>query len=156
MGFNAGSNPNLLLTGERPELGDAYPSLHVYRDIVFFFKFLMMPTSSDLPELRQWTSAESRLTWRIHSGRYEVHAFGKHVKVENPNAGKGFFASMFHSLKQGLGKLGVVATEPRAPPPGSDASAYCGEVVTNEEDVLWVEKLPGTPGSDSVLFTTDL
>ena len=48
------TNSPFYLSGESRELGDNYPEMPVMRDIVFFFKALMTPTSESLPELRRW------------------------------------------------------------------------------------------------------
>jgi len=109
------------------------------------FRASQLTRSLDLPELKAWAYSDARLSWRIHSGKYEVNAFSQHVKVEDPSAEKGLFARMYETLTQGLSAVGVdIAAQPRAPPPGSDPSAFRGEEVQDEEDILWVENLPGT------------
>lgn len=53
----------LYLTGMRSELIDVFPELGVFRDIVFYFKLVMVPTLEELPELKRWTAREAALAW---------------------------------------------------------------------------------------------
>eukprot|EP00906_Rhabdomonas_costata_P024832 RCo035629 len=66
LGFPA-SDPTTLaqyFTGENAELVDLFPELGFFRDIVFYFKSLMVPTSDALPALSPWTPADAKLGWR--------------------------------------------------------------------------------------------
>lgn len=54
-----------LLTGDNAVLLDNYPELGFYRDIVFLFKCMLVPTSNDLPDIKPWMPTDARLHWKI-------------------------------------------------------------------------------------------
>lgn len=54
-----------LLTGDDPVLLDNYPELGFYRDIVFLFKCMLVPTSNSLPDIKPWMPTDARLQWKI-------------------------------------------------------------------------------------------
>mmetsp|Transcript_14534 Transcript_14534/g.21938 ORF Transcript_14534/g.21938 Transcript_14534/m.21938 type:complete len:1946 (+) Transcript_14534:90-5927(+) len=62
-GFPVLEQPEVYLTGERPELLDCYPELGLFRDIVFTFKALQAPTSDGLPPVRAWRPEDAALFW---------------------------------------------------------------------------------------------
>jgi hypothetical protein len=77
-----------LLSGENPSLIELYPELATFRDVVFYFKAMMVPSGDALPEMRAWTPEDARLTWRYKGedadektgksrGKFTVGAFGK-------------------------------------------------------------------------------
>jgi hypothetical protein len=41
-------------TGQDPSVLDVYPEIGLFRDVVFMFKYLMVPTSDALPDVKPW------------------------------------------------------------------------------------------------------
>ena len=52
------------LSGESRLVLENYPELGFFRDIVFIFKLLMVPSSEALPEIYSWLPLDAALTWR--------------------------------------------------------------------------------------------
>ena len=86
---------------------DNYPELLLFRDIVFLFKSMMVPSSDKLPELKCWGPQDAALEWKFKAasqkdldgdvsyGKFAVKGFGKwlecssYVKEEDPAATDG-------------------------------------------------------------------
>ena len=56
------------LSGEDPSLTELFPELATFRDLVYITKVMMAPHAEHLPEMRAWTAADARLTWRWKDG----------------------------------------------------------------------------------------
>ena len=139
----------LYLSGEEPELLDLYPEMATFRDIVFYFKAMMVPSSDALPDLRAWAPADAKLSWAWKKddagGAFAVKGFGATLHCGGwlgdadddgvPQSKPGFFTKLF-------GK----APKPRLPPSAADASALIGSPVASEDDVLHVRHLPDFDG----------
>jgi hypothetical protein len=52
------------LSGEDPSLIEMFPELATFRDLTYLAKAMMAPHENHLPELRAWTAADARLTWK--------------------------------------------------------------------------------------------
>eukprot|EP00808_Paulinella_micropora_P020702 g53334.t1 len=145
-----------LFTGENPLLVASYPEFEYYRDLVFLFKFTMTPTSHALPEFKQWLPMDARLSWRYtHTlgvlGSFVVTAFNDKSLVCCVEQGRAKESILY----QGLSMLRrIFVTERRVPPSAGNPSALCqnhtahpdrlkqGELLENEDDVLYVPQLP--------------
>jgi hypothetical protein len=55
----------LYLAGIYSSILDLYPEIGYFRDLVFMFKLVMVPTSDKLPELRPWDPEEVALRWSV-------------------------------------------------------------------------------------------
>jgi hypothetical protein len=51
------------ITGADSVFIDHYPEIAFFRDLLFMFKMVMVPTSDRLPELKQWTPKDAGLKW---------------------------------------------------------------------------------------------
>ena len=119
------------LSGESRELGDNYPEMPVMRDIVFFFKALMTPTSESLPELRggaratplcggntnpAWASRRtgSRGAWRFTRGKRAIPG------IREPDGGPRW-AAVFSRLSLAAATNARAARRPGATPATSPA-----------------------------------
>ena len=153
------------LSGESRELGDNYPEMPVMRDIVFFFKALMTPTSESLPELRRWRPRDAALWWKYKPGMgFETHGFARRMEVhpwkegDSGDKGTGWRSSMGGGFLASL--FGGGDKRPRCPPSGGNPSNLAGKEVNSEEDVLHLQKLPTFDGllrpSESELLLTYL
>jgi hypothetical protein len=52
------------MSGEIPVLLDNYPELGLFRDIVFTFKLLQVPTGDGLPDLQPWMATDAAFAWK--------------------------------------------------------------------------------------------
>ena len=175
MGFPRGSEdpeaghmyrPNVLaryLSGEDPIIIDNYPELGLFRDIVFTFKLLQVPTNDGLPELKPWLATDAALSWKFKvkqdekpedeneehivkskfvvrgfsskelSCAYTLNAAGDHSRSKPKKGVMGKVKGFF-----GLVKL------PRAPPSGADPSNLLesNDACETEDDILHIKELP--------------
>ena len=130
-----------------------YPELGLFRDIVFIFKLLMVPSSEALPEIYSWLPLDAALTWRYNSAEgFIVTGFG--ARRLSPAAlqqqlDKGEDSWVSRGLRRMLG----LKEKPRAPPSSADPSAlYKSEMgeeirIETEEDVLHLKSLPSFDGA---------
>jgi len=67
------------LSGESRLLLENFPELGFFRDMVFLFKMLMVPTSESLPEICAWMPLDALLSWRHDPSAavFVVSAFGR-------------------------------------------------------------------------------
>ena len=139
------------ITGVQRALLDLYPEVGFFRDLIFMFKLVMVPTSDQLPELKQWTPEEAALTWGFDEDRYIVKGFGKTLdciqapvpveqeQVKQVAANRGFFNRVLKYI--GLKKL------PRSTPSQANPSILLGERVDTEDDILHIRMLPDFDGT---------
>ena len=64
---------SLYLTGQLPEIIDNYPEVKTFRDLIFLFKLLMVPTATGLPELKCWHPRDADLTWNYDLDKKARH-----------------------------------------------------------------------------------
>ena len=139
------------LTGEDEVFIDHYPEIAYFRDLIFLFKLVMVPTSDRLPELKQWTPKDAGLKWSNHDGKYNVIAFGKtldcsqeQISVEeqqvNQKVPRGAMARLFRYL-------GFSGKKPRSTPSQANPSILLGERVDTEDDILHIRTLPDFDGT---------
>lgn len=144
--------------GTNSALIDLYPELAVFRDLVFMFKLVMVPTIDQLPELKPWEPEEVALTWKVKIddkglSSFLVTGFGKtldcshvhSVHVAEAEARRG-------QPKVGLGRvvlsmLGLGPRKPRCLPSQANPSILLGEKVETEDDILHIRTLPDFDGS---------
>ena len=121
---------------EERDLIDSYPELAFFRDIVYFCKAFMAPTSDALPSLKQWRPRDAALHWK-HKGKGEVsvEGFGQQLR-----------AQAFDKDESSGGLLSKFKKKPRKPPSGGDPSNLVDEDVKTEEDILHVRHLPNFDG----------
>jgi hypothetical protein len=83
---------------------DHYPEIGFFRDLIFMFKLVMVPTSDKLPELKPWTPQEAALKWSFDNDVYIVTGFNRKLDCEQVKVSveenqvqttkKGFFRSL--------------------------------------------------------------
>ena len=139
--------------GQGAGLIDLYPELGTFRDIVFYLKAMMVPSSDALPELRAWAPEDAKLQWSWARGkedggswRFGIRAFGGPLTCAawmsgdddgaNATAKPGFFTRL-------LGKKAA----PRLPPSAANPSTVAGQDILTEDDVLHVRHLPDFGGT---------
>ena len=140
------------LTGVNLNFLDHYPEIGFFRDLVFMFKLVMVPTSDKLPELKPWTPEEAALEWSLDSeGHYKVKGFGKNLdcvqnitSVEEEQVQRATNRGVFSNL---LKMVGIKGKLPRATPSQANPSILLGERVDNEDDILHIRTLPDFEGS---------
>ncbi len=69
MGFP--NTPQLLpryISGEDPIILENYPELGFYRDVVFYFKYLMLAPHESLPEPKAYMPIDAKLVWKYVNG----------------------------------------------------------------------------------------
>lgn len=127
----------LYLTGQRRDVMDVYPELGVFRDIIFYFKLVMVPTADDLPELKRWSPMEAALTWTCRTPASGMQIPG--MKKQNPIAGKvhmqvsGFSGkelrcAVKHGEKKKWSVFNVFSGGPKPRCPPSGRLAVCAHV----------------------------
>jgi hypothetical protein len=129
--------------GDRPELRRRFPELECFRDICFYWTLLMVPSSEELPDQRQWRSSDAVLRWAVTmkegSRLVSVHAFGRQLSVRPSRATES--TGLISRLKSVLG-----TSKPRVSPSGACPSALTSEQVETEDDVLYIRHLPDFGG----------
>ena len=141
------------LSGESRLLLENFPELGFFRDMVFLFKMLMVPTSEALPEICPWMPLDALLSWRhdASSGAFVVSAFGRTLNAAAITK-QAEQAENSSWLERKLRKVFGV-TKPRAPPSSADPqqlvkSELGVEVrIEREEDVLHLKQLPSFDGA---------
>jgi hypothetical protein len=145
--------PNVLaryLSGEDPVLLDNYPELGLFRDIVFTFKLLQVPTNDGLPELRPWLATDAALAWSFKekddeaASRFVVKGF------QSKALSCAYTHQEDHHSHKSSGVMGKVkgffgmVTLPRAPPSGADPSNLLevSDDCATEDDILHIKELP--------------
>jgi hypothetical protein len=138
------------LSGEQTEILDFYPEFQAYRDIIFYFKYMMSPTQESFPDgNRLYMHKDARLQWAYKGPGtgFMVLAFdglllrcldedlaakaaqeAEDAKAQRVASG-GFLKSIFAYF---------FTKQNRAPPSAADPSALLGEVKTvvkSEDDV---------------------
>ena len=128
---------------------DLYPEMATFRDIVFYFKAMMVPSSDGLPDRgvgarrRQALVGveEGRRRRRVRRQGLRRHApLRRLARRRRRRRRAAVEAGVLHKL---FGK----APKPRLPPSAADASALIGSPVASEDDVLHVRHLPDFDGS---------
>ena len=149
------------LSGESRLVLENFPELGFFRDIVFTFKLLMVPSSEALPAIFSWMPLDAALTWQYNpADGFIVTGFGRNA--HNPLSPAAFQQQLNKSddsffFAIGRRMLGI-AEKPRAPPSsadptalykaemGADAESFRGKIET-EDDVLHLQKLPSFDGA---------
>ena len=122
----------------RPELLRRFPELGAFRDICCYWNMMMAPTRAALPELKQWRSHHAVLSWSVtDEGKFSVRGFGRVLE---------FFPEKEQEslLSQFKGLIGIA--KPRVAPSAAQPSAFVDEVISTEDDVLYVKNLPDFGG----------
>ena len=153
-------NLDLYISGENPEVYDNYPELSYFRDLIFTFKLVMVPSSDSLPELYPWEPRDAALTWKIEnkksddenmdvhhsSNEYVVTGFKRRLECVYPEeVEEDKFGQPLHNkrgfinrFKQFMG----LHSKPRSSPSSANPSFLVGERVDTEDDILFVKNLP--------------
>jgi hypothetical protein len=150
----------LYLTGEDRLVLENYPELGFFRDIVFIFKLLMVPSVEALPEIMTWRPLDAALSWRYQPGEgFVVSGFRRHLspaalQKQVKDEGQDSWLSRLGRRLVGL------ADKPRAPPSSADPAALLraelGDELklstregerTSEDDILHLPKLPSFDGA---------
>jgi hypothetical protein len=149
MGFQR-SYETYYMTGSNRAVLDLYPEIGYFRDLVFFFNLVMVPTSDRLPELKPWDPHEAELHWSVSSdgNSYSVAGFGgkkldctqEFVSTAKSRSTRGLFSRF-------LKFVGISSTPPRASPSQANPSILLGAQVDTEDDILHVRNLPDFDGT---------
>ena len=137
-----------LTSGVSPSVVACFPMLPLFRDIVFNFKALTVPSGAALPPIRRWLPEDAQLHWSVAPAtakapaRLLVYGFGTPLDVacvgdaaarDATNAATAAKpTSIFARLFGGGGRS-------RSTPSAADPSNLAGEFVATEEDVLHVK-----------------
>lgn len=134
------------ITGERPEILENYPEVGYFRDIVFLFKLVMVPSSDSLPEVRPWDIIDGSLRWSVKNNVYSVYGFKRKLECLYPDIddddsvisqklpSRGLFSRLWRFI-------GLTA-KPRTLPSKANPSILAGEQIDTEDDVLHIRTLP--------------
>ena len=136
------------ITGEDTSVLDHYPEIGFFRDLVFMFKLMMVPSSESLPELKPWGPSDAALRWSSAEGSYKVSGFGMKLECintvvydEDQQVAAGGILSALKKM------IGIVGEKPRAPPSKANPSILVGERVDTEDDILHIRVLPDFDGT---------
>lgn len=151
MGFNRGVEKNYI-AGIDELLIDHYPEISFFRDLIFMFKLVMVPTSDKLPEMKAWNPVDAKLKWSLNDEKYVIHAFGKkldciqvHISVESRQIEHSRRRSLF---SRALKVIGIKSKhQARSIPSQANPSVLLGETVSSEDDILHIRNLPDFDGS---------
>ena len=95
LGFARGREKEYI-TGVDRNMLDHYPELGHFRDLVFLFKLVMVPTTDQLPELKPWNAEDVALNWSVKEasktppqGMYVVRAFDRELTCEQVQVSSG-------------------------------------------------------------------
>eukprot|EP00960_Hanusia_phi_P029240 747854-Hanusia_phi.AAC.2 len=126
----------LYVTGQKCEIVDFYPELAFYRDVVALFKFLTLNAPTGLPDVKQWTATDAKISWKLVDERFSAKIFGMDMKLTLPEGMQGtkkenFLVQLFRSSRPRSSIRG-----------GADPTTLCGTRIESEEDVLHVRDLP--------------
>lgn len=144
-GFPTGFE-DMYITGERVELLENYPEIGYFRDLVFTFKLVMVPSSDGLPEVRLWDPVDASFKWSSKNYIFSVQGFHRNLECiypdieDNSNAAnqtvtdKGIFSKLW--------KFIGLTTKPRASPSAANPSVLAKERVDSEDDVLHLKSVP--------------
>jgi hypothetical protein len=131
---------------------DHYPEIGFFRNLVFIFKLVLVSTSDRLPELKQWTPKDARLSWSSRENKYVVQGYGRSLdcsqeplsveeqQVTQKVKRRGALARLFRVLGYGDKK-------PRSTPSQANPSILLGERVDTEDDILHIRNLPDFDGA---------
>jgi hypothetical protein len=143
------------ISGVDPLVLDHYPEIGFFRDLVFMFKLVMVPTSDKLPDLRPWMPTDGTLKWSVDStnSQFVVGAFGRKLdckqetlisveeqQVQQVVRRKGFFSKILRFVGAGQKNF-------RSVPSQANPSILAGERVDTEDDILHVRVLPDFDGT---------
>jgi hypothetical protein len=150
LGFKT-EREELYLTNENTLILDNYPEIGYFRDIVFSFKLVMIPSADGLPELRLWEPADAALKWSYNGTEFVVNGFKRRLECIYPEIeeddGKYGVAKQRGGLFSKLWSYMGLTSKPRASPSSANPSVLAGERVDNEDDVLHLKTLPNFDGT---------
>lgn len=150
MGYEL-NREDVYISGELPDILENYPEIGYFRDLVFMFKLMMVPTSDALPELRPWIPADARLIWTAKQGEFTVYGFNKKLDCTIPELAPEEGTSHAAAVAGGRKDRGFLSrilrfvglkSLPRASPSKANPSVLAGERVDTEDDVLHLKTLP--------------
>lgn len=152
MGFTRGMECTYI-TGSNSLILDHYPEIGFFRDLVFMFKLVMVPTSDKLPILKPWTPEEVALEWMVvNDDFYQIRGFNKVLDCTQPVVtveedqvqrtvnNRGVISRL-------MKYIGIKGKLPRATPSQANPSILLGERVDTEDDILHITKLPDFEGT---------
>jgi hypothetical protein len=154
MGFTRGMECTYI-TGQNALILDHYPEIGFFRDLVFMFKLVMVPTSDKLPILKPWTPEEVALQWSATGpaeDTYQVRGFNKILDCTQPvvTVEEDQVQRTVNSrgvISRLMRYIGVRGKLPRETPSQVNPSILLGERVDTEDDILHIAKLPDFEGT---------
>lgn len=144
LGFKRGQAIQYL-TAINPVILDHYPEIAYFRDLVFMFKLVMVPTSDRLPELKQWEPEDFGLKWKIDDDiNYKVKGFGMTLDCvqEKLTGSPRNIPGEKSRLDFFMRFVGMGAKSPRSLPSQANPTIILGQRVETEDDVLHIRELP--------------
>ena len=158
MGFKRGEAISDLTTPTKGLL-QLYPEIAYFRDLIFMFKLVMVPTLEMLPEVKCWEPEEAVLSWGssstvsngVSEHSYIVSGFGRRlecthlaISVEEQQLKYKLPRGIFSRF---LRYVGVGTKKPRSTPSQANPSILLGERVDTEDDILHIKNLPDFDGT---------
>jgi hypothetical protein len=158
MGFKRGEAVSDLTTPTKGIL-QLYPEIAYFRDLIFMFKLVMVPTLEMLPEVKCWEPEEAVLSWGytattsngVSDHSYVVSGFGRRlecthlaISVEEQQLKYKLPRGIFSRF---LRYVGVGTKKPRSTPSQANPSILLGERVDTEDDILHIRNLPDFDGT---------
>jgi hypothetical protein len=158
MGFRRG-DAAFDITSPNKGILQLYPEIAFFRDVIFMFKLVMVPTLDMLPEVKCWEPDEAVLGWAASSGSgserdnssYTVTGFGRKlecthlaISVEEQQLKYKLPRGIFSRF---LRYVGVGTKKPRSTPSQANPSILLGERVDTEDDILHIKNLPDFDGT---------
>jgi hypothetical protein len=152
MGFPRSLEPQYI-TGANQIIIEHYPEIQFFRDIVFMFKLVMVPTSDKLPELKAWTPNDAMLDWTCDDKSFTVQGFSKKLdcvqnvvatveeqQVKEVTNKRSWFSRLWKLV-------GLPTKTLRSIPSQANPSILLGERVDSEDDILHIRNLPDFDGT---------
>jgi hypothetical protein len=123
----------MLITGERPDLIELFLEFAWFRDVVFLWKMLLLPTGVECKK-GLWRASDSILQWSWKKDKFVVNGFDTAL-----TAIKSDQAGLFGMIKSPLSWItGNYSSDSKAISAASP-SALAGEAVKTEDDILFFE-----------------
>ena len=138
------------MTGVNSLILDHFPEIGFFRDLIFMFKLVMVPTSDKLPELKPWEPEEVGLKWSIDDKKeYVVKGFNMrleciqdHTSTQAAAVAQTDKERKKSTMNRIMKFVGLGPKKLRALPSQANPTVIVGERIENEDDVLHIRDLP--------------
>ncbi|CEL97859.1 unnamed protein product [Vitrella brassicaformis CCMP3155] len=133
-------------TGEKGGIATLFPELGYLRDLVFYFKALLNPTSDQLPAIRSWDPESAAIQWSYthanKQGKLAAFAFDK--SLECARFQKDDYYERRSSVWSRMWEWVGLGKAPRVPPSKADPATLLPkpQKIESEDDLLHVRDMP--------------